>query len=173
MVEMPSDLAIRAGLSLFKNESSEGHIKHTKFLEDPSEYESSVGKVYCDAGNGIYARIIKDREQAIFECNPKVAHLCTDVAISDLVEVVLYQYRSNQTEYSFQALSYLERVIEEALVAVHGADASGSANASMDTVFAWMRQWWRDGFMMPAWIDGCMNGNMCAWMCSHHLFSQY
>jgi len=107
-------------------------------VKNPSKYEPSVGKVYCDAGDRIYVQMMKEREQAIFEHNSKVELLCTDAAKSDLIEVVLYQYRSNQKPQSAQSLAYLEHVIEEALVAVHGADASGSANAS---IFAWMRQW--------------------------------
>jgi len=172
--EMPSSLAIRAGLVLFTNESGKEYIKNTKFLKNPSEYESSIGKVYCDAGSGIYAHIVKERQEAIFKYNHKVQHLCTDRAKGDLIEVVLYQYRNSTKAQSSQAMAYLERLIEEALLAVHGADASGSANASEGndgTVFAWMHRWWRDGFMMRrccAWMR-----RWCAWMCSHHLSSNY
>ena len=128
MVEMPSSLAIRAGLLLFKNENET--MKHQNFLEDPSHYESSIGKVYCDAGNGIYARIVKEREQAIVECNPDMALLRKNTLKADLVEVVLYQYRNMQKPHSAQLLAHLEHVIEGALLEVHGADASSSSNDS-------------------------------------------
>ena len=39
----------------------------SKFLKNPLQYESSTRKVYCVAGNCIYARIVKEREQAISE----------------------------------------------------------------------------------------------------------
>jgi hypothetical protein len=129
MVEMPSDLAIRAGLLLFKNESSE-YMKHKEFLKNPSQYESSTGKVYCDAGNCIYARILKKREQAISECIPTAAHVRAHLANGDLVQVVLNQYRISKKPESIQLLTHLEYVIEEALLEVHGASASGPANAS-------------------------------------------
>jgi hypothetical protein len=129
MVEMPSNLAIRAGLLLFKNGSSE-YLKHKEFLKNPSQYESSTGKVYCDAGNDIYARIVKKREQAISECIPTAAHVRAHLANGDLVQVVLNQYRISKKPESIQLLTHLEYVIEEALLEVHGASASGPANAS-------------------------------------------
>jgi hypothetical protein len=128
MVEMPSSLAIRAGLLLFKNENET--MKHQKFLEDPSHYESSIGKVYCDAGNDIYARIVQEREQAMAECNPDIALLRKNSLKADLVEVILYQYRHMQKPHSAQLMAHLEHVIEGALLEVHGADASSSSNDS-------------------------------------------
>jgi hypothetical protein len=128
MVEMPSSLAIRAGLLLFKNENET--MKHQKFLEDPSHYESSIGKVYCDAGNDIYARIVQEREQAMAQCNPDIAFLRKKSLKADLVEVVLYQYRHMQKPHSAQLMAHLEHVIEGALLEVHGADASSSSNDS-------------------------------------------
>lgn len=168
MAEVPSSLAIRARLLLFKNESEQ--IKHKKFLENPSFYESSIGKVYCDAGNWIYARIVKEREQAIVECNPTVALLHTNLSKGDLVEVVLYQYRHNQKPQSAQLLAHLEQVIEGALLEVHGADASSTSN---DSLFSRLLRCWSDGCMIPSWIHACMNGNRCAWMDCHHFFTQY
>jgi hypothetical protein len=129
MAEMPSSLAIRARLLLFKNESEQ--MKHKKFLENPSHYESSIGKVYCDAGNCIYARIVKEREQAIVECNPDIALLRKNSLKADLVEVILYQYRHNQKPHSAQLLAHLEHVIEGALLEVHG-DILESAQALPD-----------------------------------------
>ena len=61
MVELRSDLAVRAGLIIFQSESSKDYIRHHKFLANPTEYESS--HVYCDAGNGIYARIVDERKK--------------------------------------------------------------------------------------------------------------
>ena len=121
MVEIRSDLAVRAGLILFQSESSKVYIRHHKFLANPTEYESSPGYVYCDAGNGIYARLVDERIGAICEHNRKVEHLCTDMAKGDLLEVVLYQYRYNSTPRIHQALVYLQRLIESALESVHGA----------------------------------------------------
>jgi hypothetical protein len=63
MVELRSDLAVRAGLIIFQSESSKDYIRHHKFLANPTEYESSPGHVYCDAGNGIYARIVDERKK--------------------------------------------------------------------------------------------------------------
>jgi hypothetical protein len=130
MVEMPSNLAIRAGLLLFKNGSSE-YLKHKEFLKNPSQYESSTGKVYCDAGNDIYARIVKKREQAISECIPTAAHVRAHLANGDLVQVVLNQYRISKEPESIQLLTHLEHVIEGALLDLHG-DILESAQAPPD-----------------------------------------
>jgi hypothetical protein len=119
MVEMPSSLAIRAGLLLFKNENET--MKRQKFLEDPSHYESSIEKVYCDAGTDIYARIVQEREQAMAQCNPDIASLRKKSLKADLVEVVLYQYRHMQKPHSAQLMAHREFVIEKALLEVHGA----------------------------------------------------
>ena len=132
MVEMPSQLALRAGLILFEAERSRTYLRYKTFLKNRARYEPTVGMVYCDAGNGIYAQIIEDRRAAICMHNPAVANLCTDVSKGDLVEVVLYQYRNRQKSYAVQALTYLERVIERALVAVHDDNASGPANVSQE-----------------------------------------
>ena len=132
-------------------------MKHKKFLENPSHYESSIKKVYCDAGNYIYARIVKEREQAIVEFNPTIAILRTNRSKGDLVEVVLYQYRNNQKPESAQLLAHLEHVIEGALLEVHGADVSNYSNDSFL------------GRLLQCWSDG----NKCAWMGCHHLFTQF
>ena len=116
MVEVPSDLALEAGLILFRNESDPDYIKHKDFQANPAEYEPSAGHVYCDAGNGIYARIVDQRKKEICEHNPDVAHLCTEKAKADLIEVVLYQYRRREGI----ALSYLQRLIIDELQITHG-----------------------------------------------------
>jgi hypothetical protein len=116
MVEVPSDLALKAGIIMFRNESDPDYIKHKDFQANPAKYESSPGHVYCDAGNGIYARIVDQRKNEICSNNPDVAHLCTEKAKGDLIEVVLYQYRRRQGV----ALSYLQRLIINELQITHG-----------------------------------------------------
>ena len=128
MAQMPSNLAIRSGLPLFRN--AVRGITHNEFKHSPRIYESSAGMVYCDAGNGIYARIFQKMKEAVCKFNPSVQHVCTKKAQGDLIEVVLHQYRHNMKSNSWRKLSYLESMIQGALEAVHGDSASGSANAS-------------------------------------------
>jgi hypothetical protein len=116
MLEAPSDLALKAGLILFRNESDQDYIKHKDLQANPEKYESSAGHVYCDAGNGIYARIVDQRIGEVCKHNPNVERLCTDKAKGDLIEVVLYQYRRNQDI----ALSHLQRLIIDELEITHG-----------------------------------------------------
>ena len=125
---MPSNLAIRSGLLLFRNALRV--ITHEQFQMSPTKYESSAGMVYCDAGNGIYARIFQEMKEAVCQFNSSVQHVCTNVAQGNLIEVVLHQYRQKRKSNSEQKLSYLESMIQGALEAVHGDSASGSANAS-------------------------------------------
>jgi hypothetical protein len=87
MVEMPSELAIRAGLMLYRNETT--ILKNKSFMENPILYESTVGKIYCDAGTRIYAQVFRERKPALFQVNPNMAELSTDKAKADLVVVVL------------------------------------------------------------------------------------
>ena len=128
MAQMPSNLAIRSGLILFRNALRV--ITHEQFQMSPTKYESSAGMVYCDAGNGIYARIFQKMKEAVCKFNPSVQNVCTKKAQGDLIEVVLHQYRVKMKSNSEQKLSYLESMIQGALEAVHGDSASGSANAS-------------------------------------------
>ena len=128
MAEMPSNLAIRAGLLLFRNPLRV--LAHKKVQRSPSRYEPKAGMAYCDAGNGIYARIFQKMKEAVCKFNPNVQNVCTKKAQGDLIEVVLHQYRIKRKTNSEQKLSYLESMIQGALEAVHGDSASGSANAS-------------------------------------------
>jgi hypothetical protein len=121
VAEMPTALAIRAGLIIFKGGKSKKYQKHSTVLADPTFYEDHDGKVYCDAGKGIYAQVFEDRKAAIFQENPNVADVSSDKAKGELVEVVLFQYRNQSKTYGKQALSYLEGVIEQILIAVHDA----------------------------------------------------
>ena len=107
MVEMPGALAIRAGLVILPSESSKENLKHE-------------GNVHCEAGNAIYASIIQERVAAICKKNPSVSTISTDRAKGDLVEVVLFQYRNNMHPHGPKALSYLESLIEQKLLQIHG-----------------------------------------------------
>ena len=130
MAEMPSDLAMQVGLILFVNETTFLYIKHVEFQRHRDQYGSSPGYVYCDAGNGIMARIIDDRTPAHHKANPRLENLSSDKSKADLVEVVLYWYRNNLKSNARDGLEYLERCIERELCAVHddqASDASGSA----------------------------------------------
>ena len=130
MVEMPSELAIRAGLMLYRNETT--ILKDKKsFMENPTLYESNVGKIYCDAGTRIYAQVFRERMPLLFQVNPNMAELSTDKAKAGLVVVVLSQYRNKIKDVMEQmddratadmcdaatALVYLEGVIERMLTA--------------------------------------------------------
>ena len=107
MVEMPGALAIRAGLVILPSERNKENLKH-------------ACNVYCEAGNAIYASIIQERAAAICKENPTVSSISTDRAKGDLVEVVLFQYRNNMIPHGAQALSYLESLIEQKLLQIHG-----------------------------------------------------
>ena len=82
MAQMPSNLAIRSGLILFRNALRV--ITHEQFQMSPTKYESSAGMVYCDAGNGIYARIFQKMKEAVCKFNPSAQHVCTKKAQGDL-----------------------------------------------------------------------------------------
>ena len=121
MVEMPSALAIRAGLVIFTSERNMAyHLKHSDLLSDSTNFDPTPGKVYCDAGNAIYASVIQERAAAICKKNPTVSNISTDRAKGDLVEVVLFQYRNNMHSHGAKALSYLESLIEQKLLEIHG-----------------------------------------------------
>lgn len=126
-VEMPTALAIKAKLRIFKNERKERPLKKAVFLEDTKRFESTDGKVYCNAGNGIYADIFQERAEAIIERNAKIRKVQTKTAKRKLVAVVLFQYREEAKKGSRNALSYLENLIERKLKEIHGSTESMEA----------------------------------------------
>jgi hypothetical protein len=134
VVQMPSGLAIRARLILFTDESK-NYLTHSSFLADPTRYETTDGKVYCHAVQGMYAKVFKEREVAICQLNPSVADLLTTSKKAELVQVVLFQYRNAMISQGMARLTYLECVIEEALIALHGAEAETEEEEEEDCVW--------------------------------------
>ena len=113
MVELPSELAIKAGLMIFGGDRTA--VRHKSFVQNPTLYESTHGKVTCDAGNRIYARVFQDREATISQLIPWVSHFSTPDPGS-LVAVVLHQYRNQTISHRMEALVHLESEVERVLI---------------------------------------------------------
>jgi hypothetical protein len=113
-VEMPSELALRAGLVVFGRDTFP--VKHESFVKNPTLYESTPGKVFCDAGNQIYARVFQDREADIRQIKPWVSKFDTRGRKDELVRVVLHHYRTRTISHGMMRLAYLESEVERMLV---------------------------------------------------------
>ena len=109
MVELPSELAIKAGLALFSNNHTHSVINHTLLQRHPSRCESRKGYVFCYPGGDILAKVFDDRLSALQGIDSLAANISSQGRKAGLIACVPCQYRNDNLENSKAALAHLEK----------------------------------------------------------------